>query len=34
MIKAISKEQFEDYAMRRGIPVDELKRFVRVEIVE
>ncbi len=34
MIKAISKEQFEDYASRRGIAVDELRRFVRVEIVE
>jgi hypothetical protein len=34
MIKAISKEQFEDYAKRRGISADKLKRFVRVEIVE
>ncbi|MBO7316853.1 MAG: hypothetical protein J6U44_06820, partial [Paludibacteraceae bacterium] len=34
MIKAISKEQFEDYSSRRGIAVDELRRFVRVEIVE
>lgn len=33
MIKAISEEQFEDYAQRRGIPSGELKRFVRVEII-
>lgn len=33
MIKTISKEQFENYAKRRGIFANELKRFLRVEII-